>query len=141
MAKETKNPESDRAYHAMRDGRLTYQKCRHCEHAWLPERTECPNCLQNEIDRLDASGVATLISWVVFHRSFVPAFKDSAPYTAAIVELAEGPRLISNIVAVDNPEQLMIDQTLALRVVRQNNAQVPVFAPADGSGTKRASRQ
>lgn len=122
------------AYHALRDGRLTYQRCRACGRAWLPERSECPDCLGNVVDRLNASGAARLISWIVYHRAPAPAFAERVPYTVAIVELAEGPRLISNIIEIEDPEALVIDQALRLVVREQFGATVPLFTPTRGAG-------
>jgi uncharacterized OB-fold protein len=70
------------------------------------------------------------VSWVVYHQAFVPAFADSIPYTVGLVELREGPRLISNIVGVDDPEQLRIDQELTLQVTRRRSVDVPLFTPS-----------
>ncbi len=128
------DPDAKRAYHAMRDGKLTYQRCRECTYGWLPERSECPHCLSGEIDRLEASGSAKLVSWVVYHRAFVPEFAAMIPYTVGLVELAEGPRLISNIIGVDDPERLVIDQPLRLSVAQQHSAQVPLFTPVPDEG-------
>ncbi len=55
-------------------------------------------------------GKATLVSWVVYHTAFNEAFKDKLPYTCAVVQLAEGPRMISNIVHGVDPQTLKIDQ-------------------------------
>ena len=41
-------------------------------------------------------------SWVVFHQAYFSSFKDDIPYNVAEVELEEGPRLLTNLVAVDN---------------------------------------
>jgi uncharacterized OB-fold protein len=70
------------------------------------------------------------VSWVVYHHAFVPAFADSIPYTVGLIELREGPRLISNIVGVDDPEQLRIDQELSLQVTRRRSVDVPLFTPS-----------
>jgi hypothetical protein len=78
----------------------------------------------------DAGGDARLISWVVYHTAFHPAFKDRLPYTVAVVELTEGPRLISNIVGAD-PESLRIDQPLRLAIEREGNVAVPRYRPAE----------
>jgi uncharacterized OB-fold protein len=96
---------------ALQRGILLYQHCLSCLNDWLPGRSECPQCLQANWAWRPASGRARLISWVVFHRAFHPAFADRLPYNVAVVELIEGPRLITNIL-VDDAETLVIDQPL-----------------------------
>jgi len=44
-------PLSQPYWHALRQGRLTFQRCRKCRHAWLPPRAECPECLAAEWGR------------------------------------------------------------------------------------------
>jgi uncharacterized protein len=113
----------------LNNGRLTLQHCRHCGANWLPGREECPRCLEAEWEWRSASGQARLISWVVVHRAFHPAFADRVPYNVAIVELVEGPRLITNIV-VDDAEALVIDQPLAFVPAIENGHGIARFKPA-----------
>jgi uncharacterized protein len=111
------------------NGRLTFQHCRHCSANWLPGREECPSCLEEDWEWRPASGQARLVSWVVFHRAFHPAFADRVPYNVAIVELVEGPRLITNIV-VDDAEALVIDQPLVFVPSTENGHGIARFKPS-----------
>lgn len=111
-------------------GTLSYQRCRACQHAWLPARTECPNCLAADWHWEAAAGGAKLISWVVYHMAYHPAFVKRLPYTVAVVELDEGPRLISNVVEMGDPEKLKIDQRLLLLIEDESGTAVPRFKPA-----------
>jgi hypothetical protein len=114
---------------ALDAGRHVYQRCTACAHAWLPARGECPRCLSAHSRWETASGAARLISWVVYHTAFHPAFKERLPYTVAVVELREGPRLITNIIDSD-PETLRIDQPLRLVIERESGVAVPRYAVA-----------
>jgi uncharacterized OB-fold protein len=114
---------------ALDEGRHVFQRCFACDNAWLPPRRECPRCLEDAWAWEAASGEARLISWVVYHTAFHPSFKERLPYTVAIVELVEGPRLISNIVQVDDPEALTIDQPLELSIEREGGIAIPRFRP------------
>jgi uncharacterized OB-fold protein len=51
---------------ALKQGRLTFQCCRKCNHAWLPPRAECPECLTSEWDWTTASGKGRVVSWVIY---------------------------------------------------------------------------
>jgi uncharacterized OB-fold protein len=114
---------------ALDEGRHIFQRCTTCGHAWLPPRHECPRCLNDTSTWETAGGKARLISWVVYHTAFHPAFKDRLPYTVAVVELAEGPRLISNIVDAGDPETLRIDQPLQLVIEREGDVALPRYRP------------
>jgi len=114
---------------ALVDGRHIFQRCIVCNNAWLPPRRECPRCLNDAWSWETAAGAARLISWVVYHTAFHPAFKERLPYTVAIVELNEGPRLISNIVGADDPELLRSDQPLSLVIETEHGVAVPRYRP------------
>ncbi len=114
---------------ALAAGRHVFQRCAACGNAWLPPRRECPRCLADGATWEAASGAARLVSWVVYHTAFHPAFKDRLPYTVAVVELAEGPRLISNLVGVDDAESLRIDAPLRLTIEREHDIAVPRYRP------------
>jgi uncharacterized OB-fold protein len=115
---------------ALEEGRQIFQRCSACAHAWLPPRAECPRCLSAKPVWETAGGDARLVSWVVYHTAFHPAFEGRLPYTVAVVELREGPRLISNIVGVDDPEALRIEQPLRLVIEREAGSAVPRYTPA-----------
>lgn len=114
-------------WNSLREGTFTYQRCRCCEHAWLPAREECPRCLATDVLWEKASGEAVLVSWVVYHEAFHDAFKNRLPYIVAVVELLEGPRLISNLVGSTNRETLRAGQALRLRIERDGEVFVPRF--------------
>ncbi len=115
---------------SLAQGALSYQRCDACGNAWLPPRSECPVCLADTYHWEKARGVAKLISWVTYHIAYHPAFKDRLPYNVAVVELDEGPRLISNVVGIDEDAQLHIEQPLRLVIEQEGETAVPRFAPA-----------
>lgn len=82
-------------------GVLVANICNDCNHSFLPPAKSCPNCLSDNVDWTVLSGEGTIYSWVEYHRPYHEAFKDNVPYVVAIVELIEGPRLISNIIDYD----------------------------------------
>ena len=110
-------------------GQLSYQHCNACGHAWLPARSECPGCLAADWCWQAAAGGAKLISWVVYLMPYHPAFANRLPYAVAVVELDEGPRLISNVIGIDDAERLKIDQRLVLVIEDESGTAVPRFKP------------
>ncbi len=115
---------------SLSQGALSFQHCNACGHGWLPARTECPHCLEADWAWRAAAGGAKLISWVVYHIAYHPAFQHRLPYAVAIVELDEGPRLISNVMGIGDAEALTIDQRLQLVIEDESGTAVPRFTPA-----------
>lgn len=109
------------------EGELRYQGCRDCGNAWLPAREECPNCLSSNVDWQGASGRGRIVSWVVYHTAVHPAFADRVPYNVAVVELDEGPRLITNVKAPES--RLAIELPVVLVIEDESGISVPRFAP------------
>jgi len=116
---------------ALDEGRLTFQRCQACAHAWLPARSECPRCLARGPLWETASGQARLVSWVVYHHTYHDYYATRLPYNVAVVQLAEGPRLISNV--VDARGELRIDMPLEVVIQREAGTALVRFAPASRS--------
>ncbi|MCU1624324.1 MAG: hypothetical protein JWL79_3169 [Frankiales bacterium] len=98
---------------AAREGRLLIQRCEACSTAFLYPRPFCPACWSQHVTWENASGRATLYTWSVVRSNDLPPFRDRVPYVAALVDLAEGPRLMTNVVECA-PEQLVVGQSLEL---------------------------
>ena len=87
-----------------------------------------PRCTSDDIEIVRASGRGTLYSYVITERA-APGF--TAPYVIAVVELEEGPRLLTNIVEIaPDPEALPLD--LPVEVVFESVGEIalPMFRPS-----------
>ncbi len=82
---------------AAKEHRLVIQRCQDCHEAIFYPRAVCPHCMSDRINWIDASGKGTIYSYVVVHRA-PAAFADLTPYVVALIDLAEGVRLMSNVV-------------------------------------------
>lgn len=111
---------------ALAQGHLRFQACA-CGHRWLPPRADCPHCLQRRWQWQDATGGATLVSWVVFHNPPNEAFTGRTPYTVAVVELDEGPRLITNVDDAPDGQGLAVGQRLQLAIHREGDFAIARF--------------
>lgn len=96
-----------------RSHRLSVQACRHCGHLQFPPGPVCGHCLGEDLDWQVVGGHATLVAWAEFHRAYWPGFADDLPYNVAVVQLAEGPQIVSNLVG----DLTGLRQGLALRAV------------------------
>ena len=85
---------------ALAAGRWVVPHCEACdEWFWYPRR-RCPLCGSWSVSYPEASGRGTIYSFTIIRRGAGP-FRDVAPYALAYVELEEGPRLMTNVVAGD----------------------------------------
>jgi hypothetical protein len=76
------------------------------------------------------SGRGTLHSYVISHVA-ASGFEADVPYAVAIVELAEGPRMMANVVGVENtPGHLVLDMPLEVVFEPRGEVVIPNFAPA-----------
>ncbi|MEU6644069.1 OB-fold domain-containing protein [Saccharomonospora sp. NPDC046836] len=110
-------------------GRLVFQRTP--ANAWLPPRSEDPVTLSGDWEWAEASGAATLVSWVTYHIAYHPYFEDKLPYQVAIVELTEGPRMIAPLEL--GGRSPVLDMPLRLDIRRDGGEWIPVFVPGDGS--------
>ena len=90
------DPETQPFWDACRQGRFLVRHCNACGRDYFYPRPFCPHCSSRDIEWFTASGRGTLHTYVISHRP-APGFQDYVPYVAAIVELDEGPRVMTNI--------------------------------------------
>jgi uncharacterized OB-fold protein len=125
-------PETAPYWEGTARGELRIQRCQPCRHAFFYPRTSCPRCGSTNVAWERASGRGRLHTYVISHRA-APGFEDQVPYAIAVVELAEGPRMMSNVVGVANtPEALVLDMDLEVAFERRGAVSVPVFRPVEG---------
>jgi uncharacterized OB-fold protein len=127
MAESASESPRDAYWRMLGEGRFQFQRCARCGHAWLPPREDCPSCWSPEWRWQTASGRGRLVSWVVFHTAFHEAFEKRLPYNVALVELDEGPRLISNVVDFPESGADVIDRTLGLIIENDHGKALPRF--------------
>jgi uncharacterized protein len=114
-------------WRSLEEGRFRFQRCRVCANAWLPARSECPKCWSPDWDWEDADGGGRVVSWVVFHTAFHEAFAERLPYNVAVVELEEGPRLITNLTNLPNTPEDVTDKPVRLVIERDLDRALPRF--------------
>jgi uncharacterized OB-fold protein len=90
--------ESKGFWEACQRHELYLQRCGDCGALRHYPRALCPSCLSERIEWLRASGKGTVYTFTVTHQNQSAGFRDALPYVLAYVELAEGPRMLTNIV-------------------------------------------
>jgi uncharacterized OB-fold protein len=130
-AKPQPTPETQHFWDGTKAAELRLQRCDACSKVYFPPRPFCPECASRNVSVFKASGKAILYSYVIHHRP-VPGFKP--PYAIAVVELAEGPRMMTNIIDCEQtPEALQLDMDLEVAFVPMDaDVTLPLFRPAKG---------
>jgi uncharacterized OB-fold protein len=122
--------ESRPFWDAARERRFLIARCTACRHAHHYPRPFCPFCWSEEVKWENASGRATLYTYSTVYMNDLFPFKEKLPYIAAVVDLDEGPRVMTRLVAVREPDlrigmPLMVDYE-----VLTDEITAPVFRPA-----------
>ena len=109
---------------ACRRGVLEVSQCGACGHVFLPPGPRCPKCWSARLAARAVSGFGRVFSFVIYRRTYHPAMP--APYVVALVELDEGPRLISNIIGCP-PEDVTIDMQVEVQFELAGDFKLPRF--------------
>jgi uncharacterized protein len=115
---------------AAREGRLVVQECQSCRQLRHPPLPRCPHCHAADPDWREASGDGTVYTYTVVRHPTHYAFAGQIPYVLALVELAEGPRLVTALAGVE-PGEVRVG--LPVRAVFREVADgvtLPYFEPA-----------
>lgn len=123
-------PETQHFWDGTKNQQLLLQQCDQCQYTYFPPRPFCPKCASREVSITEASGKAILYSYVINHRP-LPGFDN--PHSIAVVELEEGPRMMSNIVGCpQTPEALVLDMPLTVTFEElTSDIKLPKFQPAE----------
>lgn len=112
-------------------GELRMQQCSRCALVRYPVSEVCPRCLSSNAEWRSLSGRGEVLSSIGFHRAYNPAWADRVPYNVVLVELAEGPRMFSNVLPLD---RLDTPAGTPVHVVFEEvgGISIPKFAPDQG---------
>ncbi len=124
-------PETQHFWEGCQAGELRLQRCDDCAQAYFPPRPFCPACSSRAVSIFVASGRGKLSSYVINHRPH-PAWES--PHSIAVVELAEGPRMASNVIECEQtPEALQVDMPLMVTFEKvSDEITLPLFRPLTG---------
>lgn len=118
---------------ATTEGRFLLQRCEACDEAIFYPRVNCPSCGSTDLVNTDASGRGTVHTFTIARRPTHRAFADATPYVIAIVELAEGPHVTTNIVECD-PDGVTVGMAVELTFADEvDGIALPLFRPHEAS--------
>jgi len=111
------NPETAPFWQATAQHRLLLPLCRACGATYWYPRSICPRCHSLDTSWIEAAGRGSIYSFTVVRRGDGP-FASASPYVLAYVELAEGPRMLTNIIewesgllAIGAPVEIVFQDT------------------------------
>lgn len=116
-------------WEATKKEELRMQKCDNCGHIRYPIGPVCTKCLNEKFTWGKLSGKGTIFNKIVIHQVYNKAFADDVPYNVVIVQLEEGPKMLSNVVGIPNEE---IDFDMPVEVVFDHvteDVAIPKFTP------------
>ncbi len=125
-------PETQPYWDGLKEGKLMLPKCEDCNQPFFYPRILCPQCQSRRITWMQASGKGKLYSFEIVHQQLDRRFKVPPPYILAMIELDEGPRLMSNLINIEaDPQVLQCD--MPVEVVFEtltDEITIPLFQPA-----------
>ncbi|MFQ6089208.1 MAG: Zn-ribbon domain-containing OB-fold protein [Candidatus Methanofastidiosia archaeon] len=93
-------------------GKLTTTKCKKCGEIHLPPRLDCPHCNSSEMEWIEMSPEAELVTYTIIH--FAPeSMTKMAPYIVAIGEFENGKKLLAHLITT--PSKLKIGMKMVLK--------------------------
>ena len=88
---------------AAHEHKLVVQQCTQCQRYQYPPIDLCPVC-GGELTWVEASGKGEVHTFIIMHQLYHPAFKAELPYNVSVIQLEEGPFMLSNVVNCANED-------------------------------------
>ena len=115
---------------ATKEHELRYQRCADCDTLVFHPRRHCTGCLGGNLVWHSSRGEGTIYTFSVVRQSYHPFFRAKVPYAVAWIDLDEGPRLLSNVVGVEDPgSELEIGQRVRVEWEDHEEVSIPLFTP------------
>ncbi|WP_394729260.1 Zn-ribbon domain-containing OB-fold protein [Altererythrobacter sp. GH1-8] len=127
-------PESAPFWEGCQEHKLLLQYCMACSTYQFYPRVICANCMSEQIEWREASGRGTVESYTIVTRAVSEAYAADVPYVIALIILAEGPRMMSNVIGCDVDS---VQSGMAVEVVYEPwsaDITMPKFRPVAGGG-------
>ncbi len=131
-AKPIPTPSEDSVpfWEAAKGHELKLQQCGACNAFRFPPAEVCSECTSDAYEWKPVSGKGRVFSFVIYHRAYHPGFKEELPYVVAVIELDEGPRMLSNVMGC-KPEEVRCDMPVEVAFEDiTDEMTLPKFRPA-----------
>lgn len=115
--------------------KLMAAKCKKCGNVMLPPRALCNKCHGDDLEWVELSGKGKLVSFTAIGVGPRPMVDEGwgrdNPYCSGIVEVAEGPRICTQLIGLDakNPKNIKLGTSMTADFVERGTySLVPVMA-------------
>jgi uncharacterized OB-fold protein len=111
----TPDPVTAPFWESLKAHAIKLQRCGGCGQFIFYPRAICPACMSDDLIWTPVTGRGTVHAVTIPHRPPNPAFGSDVPYVVALVELEEGPRMLTNLVDVEpTPEDVRVGMPVQL---------------------------
>jgi enoyl-CoA hydratase/carnithine racemase/uncharacterized OB-fold protein len=116
---------------ATKEHRLVIQKCHDCNSLIFYPRKYCPECWSSQLGWQEAGGRAKVYTFTIMRDMVEPKFMPDLPYVLAMVDLDEGPRMMTRIVDCDpSIVEIGLEVEVVFEDISPQHA-LPMFRPVD----------
>ncbi len=91
-------------FDGLKEHKLLLQYFPSADHFQYPYSDRCYKDWSTDWEWRESAGDGEVYSWVRMHQLYHPSWKAEIPYTLAVVQLDEGPRMHTNLVNVDGDD-------------------------------------
>ena len=122
-------PETEVYWQGCRKHELLLQCCTQCNEFQFYPRIICTKCTSENLEWVKATGRGRVLTFTIVRRAVSEAYAADVPYVVALIQLDEGPKMMSNVVQCD-PETLVVGSPV--QVVFEDwsdEISVPQFRP------------
>lgn len=126
------SPDAVPFWAAARRHELILPLCRACDEPFFYPRTYCPRCGSRDLDWQAAIGRGVVHAFCIHFQTSSLAQREHIPFVTAIIQLDEGPRLMSYLIDVEpNPDSITCEMPVEVQFIDLPDGNtLPVFAPA-----------
>lgn len=121
------NADSTAYWNAARERKLLIRKCQHCNTLHFMPRYLCPKCWSDKLEWVESSGLGRVYSFSIIRRAPLAEFAVNTPYVTALIELDEGPRMVTNILGENALSVSINDRVEVTFEDRGDGAFIPQF--------------
>lgn len=120
--------DSQAFWEACNRGVLLFQRCSECAHLFYYPRRLCPACGGSQLSWEASRGLGRVYSFSEVRVAFQgPAWQSQLPYTVVLIDLDEGPRMLSRWVSPTGQPPRIGDRA-RLHFVQVQHQQLPFFS-------------
>lgn len=128
-------PESDPFWSGAAEGRLLLRQCHDCGLVYYYPRALCPDCLSDDVSWIEATGIGEVYSYST--TGSVSGWpEEHLPIVLAYVELDEGPRVMTNVLAAPERVEVGLQVRVDFVETETDSVAVPVFVPDEDAASR-----